>query len=214
VQSQVRSWRRLEERVRAWSGAWIGVHTGGLGRSDRTSSRKRDRALRFLGFRALEAGLEVRPANLAGGARRAREELLALGLDADALVFTLDDLDAATDDRARRLWDGEALAAGYRSATRELEESAARLPSLESARAMVESFVLGGRVIRELVLDPLLPEPIVDVAARRALGEAMLRYDRLGRAAWRDFLRDYGVTGREAPVEIGWSAPGDRLLHA
>ena len=49
---------------------------------------------------------------------------------------------------------------------------------------MVESFLLGGRVIRQLVLDPLLPEPILPVGERDALAGAMRRYDRLGRACW------------------------------
>ena len=214
IQTQVRSWRRLEDRVRAWHGDWIGVHTAGLLRSDRAAIRRRERALRFLGFHPLDAGLEVRPANVAGGVVAVRDELVSLGLDAQALVFTIADLDAAADRRARRLWNGEALVASYRASRRKIEASAARLGSLEPAEAMVESFVLGGRVIRQLVLDPLLPEPIVPAAERIALADEMRRYDRLGRAAWREFLREYGVLGHDTPVALGWNDHGDHRMHA
>ena len=61
---------------------------------------------------------------------------------------------------------------------------------------MVESFLLGGRVIRELVLDPLLPEPIVPDAERDALvaAHAPLR-PRSAAPAGPRFLERHGVLG-------------------
>jgi phenylacetic acid degradation operon negative regulatory protein len=53
---------------------------------------------------------------------------------------------------------------------------------------MAESFRLGGAAIRQIVLDPLLPEPIVPAAERRALVEAVRRYDRIGRRVWAGWL--------------------------
>ena len=50
---------------------------------------------------------------------------------------------------------------------------------------MAESFRVGGDAVRQIVLDPLLPDPIVDVDARRALVAAMRRYDRIGRSCWK-----------------------------
>src|SRR4051812_37030877 len=44
----VRAWRTAESRVRKWSGAWLAVHSGALGRSDRAGLRQRDRALELL----------------------------------------------------------------------------------------------------------------------------------------------------------------------
>ena len=49
---------------------------------------------------------------------------------------------------------------------------------------MEESFRLGGDVVRRIVLDPLLPAPIVDTEKRSALIETMRRYDVLGRRCW------------------------------
>jgi phenylacetic acid degradation operon negative regulatory protein len=95
---------------------------------------------------------------------------------------------------------------GYRAARRELERSSARLPALPESEAMVESFRLGGRVLQQLVLDPLLPAPLVDEGERRALLESMRAYDRLGREAWARFLDRYGIPHRTAPADTRWAA--------
>jgi phenylacetic acid degradation operon negative regulatory protein len=178
------------------------VHTAGVTpRPAERQVRRRERALRFLGFRALEPGLAVRPDNLRGGAAALREELRALGLEAGALVFELGDLDAASEARARGLWDVAALCSGYRQSLADIDASEKQLQLATEEQAMVESFLLGGRVIRQLVLDPLLPEPIVPTAERDALVEAMRRYDRLGRACWAGFMERHGVLGGRAPAD-------------
>jgi hypothetical protein len=64
---------------------------------------------------------------------------------------------------------------------------------------MVESFLLGGQAIRQLALDPLLPEPIVAAADRAALVETMRTYDRLGRACWRPFMTSQGAPHLRTP---------------
>jgi phenylacetic acid degradation operon negative regulatory protein len=202
VQHQVVSWRRLEERVRPWQGGWIGVCIAGLPRRARSDLRRRERALRFFGFRELAPGLEVRPDNLAMTAADLRRELTSLGLPASAPLLAIAEIDAATDSRARGLWDARKLLADYRRSAAELAASEARLPALSARSAMVESFLLGGRVIRQLVLDPLLPEPIIEVAERRALVGAMRRYDKLGHACWRAFFADYRLTSLRAPVDF------------
>jgi len=188
VGKQVTTWRDVEERVRPWDGGWIGVHTAAVQRSERRAHRHGDRALRFLGFERFDAGLHLRPDNLVGGVETVRQHLHELGLDRKAMVFRISDLDPHADQRARRLWDTAALRSGYRTSLAALTKSARRLAALPSDEALVESFVLGGRVIRQLVLDPLLPEPLIPADERRALVEAMCRYDRAGRARWAAFL--------------------------
>ena len=76
---------------------------------------------------------------------------------------------------------------------------------------MVESFAVGGRVLRTIARDPLLPEALVPGADRRALVEAMTRYDRTGREAWRGFLAAHGVVQLRAPVDTRMT---DRPLAA
>jgi phenylacetic acid degradation operon negative regulatory protein len=205
IDRRVTSWRRLGERIRSWDEGWLAVHSAGL--PPRAAElRRRERAMRFLGFRELAMGLAVRPDNLRGGAASVREELRSLGLPAGPLVFELGGLDPATDARARSLWDVAALCGGYRQALGDLDESEKRLQVATEEAGMVESFLLGGRVLRQLVLDPLLPAPLVDERERRALVESMRAYDRLGRNAWAGFLGRFGVPHRTAPADTRWVA--------
>lgn len=199
---QVVSWRRLDQRVRPWDGGWIAVHLAGLPRADRGRLGRRMRALRLLGLRELVPGLEVRPDNLVGGVAAVRAELYALGLDGTAPIAVLRELDAASEARARRLWPVATLEAGHRRARRTLEHSERRLAALPEARAMAESFLLGGRVIRQLVLDPLLPEAIMPGRERERLLAAMRRYDRLGRACWARFMQGFGLPHVAAPLDL------------
>jgi phenylacetic acid degradation operon negative regulatory protein len=193
LDQRVVSWRRIEERLRRWDGGWIGVQLADRRGSQGRRGEAAERALRLLGFAPLPTGLRVRPDNLRGGVDAIRGELLTLGLEPDALVFSLGDLDAEAEARARGLWDTAALRRGYARSLRELAASEARLPGLDEAASMVESFTLGGRVIRSLVRDPLLPEPLIPADERRAVGAALRRYDRAGRRSWAAFLARHGA---------------------
>ncbi len=199
VQAHVTSWTHLEDRLVPWRGGWIGVHTAGLERVDRTRVRRRERALDLLGFRALDPHLFVRPDNLRGGVESARSSLGGLGLDVAAPVFALSQLDGDTERRARALWDGDGLRRDYRATTAALTRSAAGLPRLPLRQAMTESFVLGGQAIRQLAHDPLLPEPIAPTAERAALVDQMRVYDRLGRELWRGFMQGHRAPHLRAP---------------
>ena len=93
------------------------------------------------------------------------------------------------------------LERSYRGLTEELRRSQRRLKGLSHQEAMVESFLLGGRALRQLVFDPLLPEAIAPGEARAELLETMRGYDVLGRAAWAEFLARYDVPHRETPAD-------------
>src|SRR5262249_40943171 len=140
-----------------------------------------------------------RPDNLRGGVDALREQLHALGLEAAALVFAIAQFDAATEARARALWNAASLRRGYRSISAALMRSAAQLERQPLHAAMRESFVLGGGAIRQLAHDPLLPEPIVPAAERAALVETMRAYDRLGRACWRSFMKSHDAPYLQTP---------------
>jgi phenylacetic acid degradation operon negative regulatory protein len=209
VHERVSAWKDVEDAHVAWTGGWIAVHTAGLPRRDRVALRRRERALRFLGLRELHAGLWIRPDNLRGGVAKVTQVLRALGLEASAPTFVMTELAPELEANARGLWDTDALRADYRELTAALDASERRLEAIErrleagergceaSARglaampprhALVESFLLGGRAIRTLALDPLLPEALVPSAERSALVEAMQRYDRVGRRLWADLM--------------------------
>jgi phenylacetic acid degradation operon negative regulatory protein len=195
VDARVAGWRQLEERVVRWEGGWLAVQRAGLARGAGA------RALRLLGFAAWSRELALRPDNLRGGLAAVRTELHALGLPAAAPVFALHGFDAQAQARACALWDVAALRARYVQSRLALEKSEARLARAREEAAMTESFLLGGRVIRELVSDPLLPEALVPAAERRALVAAMRRYDRIGRRLWAGFMARHGAPHAALPAD-------------
>lgn len=192
----VATWRTAEQRMQAWSGAYIAVHAGALGRSDRAALRRRERALQMLGFRELDKGLYVRPDNLVGGVERVRQRLYTLGLEPEALVFLASGFDPAREAAARGLWDGKALTARYRQLRKQMDAWLARAADLEPDVAARESFLLGGRGIREVVFDPLLPEPLIDAGERHDFVTMVHRFDQAGREIWQRFYES--STGQPA----------------
>ena len=194
LSEQVMSWRTAHERLVPWDGSWVAVASGHLSRADRAVLGKRDRALRLLGFRALEQGLWLRPNNLRGGVTQMRAQLGRLGLEPGALVFRLEELSDEDSERAMQLWESEATLSRYRELCVRLATSSARRATLSEEKAMREAFVLGREVISQLALVPLLPERLLPREARDELIEAMSRYDADGRFLWRDYL---GIAGSE-----------------
>ena len=206
VDRRVLGWRRAEDATARWQGGWWLVHAGRLAPARAPGRRRRGQALRLLGFAPLARDLALRPDNLRADLGALRVELDLLGLEPDALLVRASELDPDADGRARGLWSRDELERGYRRSLAALAASEARLARLPEAKAMVESFLLGGRVIRQLVLDPLLPEPLAPEALRRELAQAMRRYDRLGRRAWAEFLAGHGAPHVATP------AHGERTL--
>ncbi len=181
--AQVRRWDELERQVRRWDGGWACVYVADLPRSDRSAQAKRDRALRLLGFRALARGLEVRPDNLDGGVDVLRERLRALGAG-EPIVFRGSSFDAPTEAKARALWDAAKLTLGYRQTRERIARWLAHAETLEEETAAREAFHFGGDILRQILFDPRLPEPLVDVAERRAMLDAAKRLDTFGRRLW------------------------------
>jgi phenylacetic acid degradation operon negative regulatory protein len=217
-------WRDLTSQVRAWDGHWVAVLVGSAasrsaGRPQTDTSRRRhQQALDVLGFRNLEPGLAVRPDNLEGGVATIRDRLVRLELPSTAphgarvgpLVFGIRDLDPMADLRARNLWDAAVLVEAYENSRREIHASEARIQTMTTADAMVESFLIGGTVLRQIVFDPLLPDAIVPSSARTALVTTMESYEDLARRSWSEFLERFGATELRPPVNLrGLSADGD-----
>jgi phenylacetic acid degradation operon negative regulatory protein len=60
---------------------------------------------------------------------------------------------------------------------------------------------MGDRAIRQLVFDPLLPEPLVDGEARRAFVDSLRRFDSAGQSIWRSFYRAVAREAGEAAAQ-------------
>jgi hypothetical protein len=79
---------------------------------------------------------------------------------------------------------------------------------------MRESFLIGGRAIQRLALDPLLPREILDPHERAALQRALRDYDRRGRECWAAFLARFDVPHRQAPADTRAADGAARLVAA
>lgn len=197
----VATWRMAEARLRPWAGGYIVVHSGALSRSNRVALQRRERALQMLGFRAFERGLHIRPDNIEHSVDDVRQRLYKLGLDREAAVFLAGDFDAAREAVVRQLWDGSALTRSYQQLHTQLESWLVGADQLALDVATRESFFLGGGAIRQLVFDPLLPEPFVDAGARHAFIQTVHRFDEAGRAIWNRFFASIADT----PAPLPWT---------
>lgn len=193
--SDIATWREAEARLAPWTGRYLMVHSGALGRTDRTALRRRERALGILGLKALERDLYVRPDNLSGGVDKIRHRLQLLGLEPDAAVFIASDFDSQREQRLHGLWDTAGLNHLYREQTGLLTRWLGKADSLELEDAARESFLLGGRSIRQIVFDPLLPPPLVDAEARHQFIETVKHFDRVGHGIWRRLYETTSVSG-------------------
>ena len=186
---RLNAWRTLDHEAVAWKEDWLCVFTAELSRTNRSELRRRERALRLMGFRELYRGLEIRPDNLRGGVDGVRERLVSLGFDEAAPVFHAH-FDGALDQRARQLWDAKTLAASYRAMRDRLEAWLQRLPELDLDSAARESFLLGREALKQILFDPLLPDSLVDVDERATFVACARRFDAVGRRVWH---RRFGV---------------------
>jgi len=189
MREEVRKWRQLGDLAKPWTGAWIGVFDAAIPRSDRAALRRHERAMRLRGFRELQSGLWIRPANLRDSVAELREHLRALGLHPGALVVGLDELDDDARVKATGLWDTAAMVGTYRALSDELVASKSKLERLPLDTAAAESMVLGRDVIRHINLDPVLPEELMPQRALTNLIRMMTDYDQNARQIWRRFMR-------------------------
>lgn len=189
LRDQVRGWRRVGERAHDWSGGWLAVPAGNLGRTDRKRLAARSQALKLHGFAEAEPDLWVRPDNLVIGLTALRDELVELGLDSGAMLFALRDYAAPDDVGFESLWDTRKLQADYAAALTAIETSVAGLGKLPLAEAARESLLFGQAAIRLINLDPLLPGAMADNSARDRLVAAMRDYNAQGQDVWRDYYR-------------------------
>lgn len=184
---EVANWRTAEQCVRPWSGEFIAAHTGALGRANRPALRKRERALGILGFRELERGLFVRPDNIEADISTVRQRLYSLGLEKEVTVFIASEFEPQRSSVIHSLWNGAALNASYLQTQQQLEQWLRRADQLEPDVAARESFLLGGHAIRQVVFDPLLPAPFVDVNARQQFVAIVKQFDQVGHSLWQRF---------------------------
>lgn len=189
---RVLTWTNVERTLKPWRGDWLAVYLAHLKRGDKTALRARERALRLAGFATVDAGLHARPANLKASTTGVRDNLLALGLDPDACVLHVAELEPHGFIDPQALWDTAALERGYAEWLRELADSTRRVPAMDVESAARETLLVGRAVLKVILADPLLPGELIDARQRGTLIDAMKSYDALGKRCWREFYRALG----------------------
>ncbi|MEM9620275.1 MAG: PaaX [Pseudomonadota bacterium] len=218
----VRNWAQVEATLKPWSGGWLGVFTAHLTRSDKTSLRGRERALRLFGFAESQPGLWIRPDNLVTPLPELQQSLCELGLEPSATTCVIAEMIPA-ETRHAQLWDRDQLEAQYQSQLQALQKSIARIKRTHAAKADAgeietegtetegtdaaeiggthatelegtdaveigkETLLLGRAVTRQILLDPLLPDEMIDTKLRQRMINTMREYDGLGKSFWRHF---------------------------
>jgi phenylacetic acid degradation operon negative regulatory protein len=175
--------------TREWSGQYLAVHTGALGRVDRTALKRRERTLRLNGFRELQADLFIRPDNLAESFDNTRERLLSTGLEAQVVMFVAHDFDEKSQHKIKELWDCHALNTRYQNNSTHIQHWLSTVDELELDTAVRESLLIGRQVIPLLISDPVLPESFIDCAARAQFAANVSRLDQIGHELWQQFYR-------------------------
>lgn len=181
-----RGWVSAEKRIGPWDGRWLLVHTAHLGRRDKTPLKVRERALELEGFAAFYPGLWCRPANYLETPSETRDRLLELRMEREAVVLRSDSLLSASSPTAE-LWPRASLETAYGELTESMQASMQRGSAQDSAMLARETFLLGEAVIKQINSDPMLPDSMIDVAARRKMHQTMVAYDAFGRDAWTRF---------------------------
>nr|WP_294974855.1 hypothetical protein [uncultured Pseudomonas sp.] len=184
----VRNWLFKERQMAPWTGGWIGVLDSDMARTNRATLKSHFKALELRGFKLLRNDLSLRPDNIQGGARQVRQELMTLGLSPSATVIGVTSLAEEDERYAWALWDTGALDRSYSECLKRLDESEQAIPSMSLEQAAAHTLIEGRRVIRKIILDPLLPDEMFDSAQRRQLIEQMSAYQVKARAIWLEAL--------------------------
>ena len=178
------------KQTKIWNKQYLAVFTAKLGRVDRTALKRRDRALRHLGFRLLEQGIYIRPDNLAMNFDEICAELKASGLEENANICKICHFDRTTLRSIPSLWSPNILNQNYQKYHRMIQDWLVIMPTLTLEEAAKQSLLLGRQTISLLMNDPLLPEDFVDVGLRIQFANSVQQLDQTGLALWHKFYQD------------------------
>lgn len=184
---RVQQWQDVAAKMVPWNGDWLVAMTHPLGRRDRKQLRNRERALALFGYQAAEAGLWVRPANLARALPDHQLDLTGIGADETMPVFRVSEMAAPGMQDWAGLWSAADLERSYQAAIRTMTESLERIPRLSPADAARETLLTGQAVIRAINFDPLLPPELGNQKLFLEMVEAMRAYNERGQDCWRAY---------------------------
>lgn len=184
---RVQQWQDVAAKMVPWNGDWLVAMTHPLGRRDRKQLRNRERALALFGYQQAEAGLWVRPANLARALPDHQQDLTGIGADETMPILRVAEMAAPGMQDWAGLWSAADLEQSYRAAIRAMTESLERLPRLSLADAARETLLTGQAVIRAINFDPLLPPELGNQKLFLEMVGAMRAYNERGQDCWRAY---------------------------
>jgi phenylacetic acid degradation operon negative regulatory protein len=184
IAAEVGTWRTTSQRAREWCGDFITVHTSSLGRTDRSALSRRERAFKMLGFQELEKGLHIRPNNIEANVSAVRNRLKSLGLESEAIVCVSSGFDDSIELRIKALWNCADLIESYRATSHQLEQWMKTADQLTLKVAAQESLLLGRAAIHQVVFDPMLPAPMLDVIEREKFINTVIKFYQVGSVIW------------------------------
>lgn len=186
----VESWRERIGWIVPWSGDWVVVADGAVRPADRTTSRRRQRALLLRGFQKWKPNLHVRPNNLAGGLTVLREQLPLLGMARGAELFLASGFDPKQSAALLSLWNIPAMRLGHEKLLARVETSQRRIARLGVRAAARESLLVGRDLIGQILRDPLLPPEIVSGVGVRKLAQEVASYQTESRKIWKKAIEE------------------------
>jgi phenylacetic acid degradation operon negative regulatory protein len=169
-----------------WAGDYLAVHTGSLGRADRTALKRRERTLRLSGFRELQSDLFIRPNNFAESLENTRTHLVKNGLDTTVAMFIATKFDDQNTSEVITLWDKEMLNVRYKKISQQIQSWFSIVDQLELGVAARESLLIGRQAIPLMMTDPLLPEPFIDSVLQKQFINDVKRLDLKGHQLWQE----------------------------
>ena len=188
LKNKASEWITVIDQLRYWKGGWLCIHTAHLSKTNRGDLRKRQRALRLLGFKEFVDGIWIRPDNLKFNASQMFSKLCILGLDSNALLLRSDVIKHGQARSPLELWDGNALNASYERGVALLQSSEQKLKGEDLRTVTRETFLVGEHIIRQINTDPLLPPDCVDTLKRKKLIQSMKQYSKFCHFKWSQFL--------------------------
>ncbi len=175
-------WKKGEGRLRGWDGGWLCFM---VPKSVSKRHVETGRISDFLGFREGLSHLWVRPDNLSIDFPEIDTLLSQIGRIENGEKFVARQFsEKLTEKWQCYLWPVKKLLQNQKGFLNKISKSADRIEKMPLENALIESFLVGSKAIQMLIMDPLLPEEMMNSSHRVELTNAMLAYDEIGKRIW------------------------------
>lgn len=176
-------WPSQLTKIVPWQGGWI-IALVDSGLKEPVRRARRNRALVLRGFQALREEILVRPNNWRGGLDSLRQDMESFGVAHDVTLCAAQEFDQSSENALLHLWDKPEQESRYLAAIKLLESSEKMFPDLETGDVVLESLKVGGALTRQILLDPLLPDQMINADLRRKVIQKFADYANLAVPHW------------------------------